>query len=320
MDYEYSVEPKAIASDWKTFRFVWSLFGFSKGRLISQFPKKWFKEVYNAIDEAEKSHNNSNNLYLIRKNLEEERKREINYGDCRVKKFNRQSHYINGNTWITNALNENKREKFAAIIAQDSMNNSSVISVEELDEKDLRNKVSWATTLTEDELISAFNMFLRFGCRIAFIDPYFRIDSENQHRIVRNLLSQCLSIVSKYNPDAECEIHYRDHENNPMPSISYIEGKSQQIASLIPDGMHITIHCWRKHNAIEFHDRYLLTDNGGLQIGKGFRLDEGESTSVGFSSAKAAADIFSRFNGSGHHLVDYALRIDSKGGIERIYL
>ena len=48
MLYEYAVEPRAIVSDWSTFRFLLSQFGFDKGKLISQFPKQWFREVYSA--------------------------------------------------------------------------------------------------------------------------------------------------------------------------------------------------------------------------------------------------------------------------------
>ena len=42
---EYAVEPAAIGSDWQTFRYLIEKFGFDQGRLISQFPKHWFREV-----------------------------------------------------------------------------------------------------------------------------------------------------------------------------------------------------------------------------------------------------------------------------------
>ncbi len=77
MDYEYAVDPKAIATDWKTFRFVFGLFGFEKGRLISRFPRNWFEEVYNAVRETEKLDPANmdvriRNLDKIKKKLEEE--------------------------------------------------------------------------------------------------------------------------------------------------------------------------------------------------------------------------------------------------------
>jgi hypothetical protein len=48
MMYEYAVEPQAIGTNWQTFRYVIEKFGFDKGRLISEFPKHWFRDVYHA--------------------------------------------------------------------------------------------------------------------------------------------------------------------------------------------------------------------------------------------------------------------------------
>ena len=42
MNFEYAVEPEAIALDWRTCQYLTSLFGFDRGRLLSTFPKKWF--------------------------------------------------------------------------------------------------------------------------------------------------------------------------------------------------------------------------------------------------------------------------------------
>ena len=45
---EYAVEPQAIGTDWGTFRYLIEKFGFDRGRLISEFPRKWLREVYRA--------------------------------------------------------------------------------------------------------------------------------------------------------------------------------------------------------------------------------------------------------------------------------
>jgi len=38
-----------MGSNWETFRYLIEKFGFDKGRLIAEFPKKaWFREVYDA--------------------------------------------------------------------------------------------------------------------------------------------------------------------------------------------------------------------------------------------------------------------------------
>ena len=48
MLFEYAVEPQMIGASWLVFRLLIEKFGFDRGRLISQFPKAWFKEVYAA--------------------------------------------------------------------------------------------------------------------------------------------------------------------------------------------------------------------------------------------------------------------------------
>jgi hypothetical protein len=50
MFYEYAIEPQAIGSSWANFRYIIEKFGIDKGRLISQFPKRWFHEVYAVSD------------------------------------------------------------------------------------------------------------------------------------------------------------------------------------------------------------------------------------------------------------------------------
>ena len=39
MLFEYAVEPRAIGSNWKDFKYLIEKFGFDRGRLISRFQK-----------------------------------------------------------------------------------------------------------------------------------------------------------------------------------------------------------------------------------------------------------------------------------------
>ena len=322
MKNEFAVDPKAIAKDWQIFRYVFGLFGFKKGRLISQFPKNWFAEVYKAIEEADKSEEDekaqrSSGRDKIRIKLEEERKREMANGDCRVKKFGRR-YDRERRDWVSNAVEEHRRNPFGAIITKNLDENQDFLSAEDFEEDELIG--GYPSEATLDAIISDFEIFLRFGRKIAFIDPYFRIDREKEDHNVRSLLSRCLDIVGQYNPEAECEIHYRDQDNANMPPISYIEGKALSVSRLIPQGMSIKICCWRKTESISFHDRYLLCEKGGVSIPKGFRLENYDDTITSYLSAEKAESIYNNFteNDSGHHIVEPPLRIFSDGRTERI--
>ena len=41
MHYEYAVEPRTIAADWHTCRYISEKFGFDRGRILSLYPSQW---------------------------------------------------------------------------------------------------------------------------------------------------------------------------------------------------------------------------------------------------------------------------------------
>jgi len=51
MFYEYAVDPAAVTESWQNFRYLLENFGFDKGRLISDFPKDWHKQLERAIND-----------------------------------------------------------------------------------------------------------------------------------------------------------------------------------------------------------------------------------------------------------------------------
>lgn len=48
MLHEFALDPEVI-SDWKSFRYFVDSYGVSEGRLISHFPKRWKRLVYDAV-------------------------------------------------------------------------------------------------------------------------------------------------------------------------------------------------------------------------------------------------------------------------------
>jgi hypothetical protein len=114
MLFEYAVEPRAIGSSWATFRYVIEKFGFDKGRLISEFPKRWFREVYDAtagFPPVQKKR--------VEEALNQARKNKVvrNY-----RPYDQEA----GN-WLDNALTENRRLPFHAIIAHENPHGDEVV-------------------------------------------------------------------------------------------------------------------------------------------------------------------------------------------------
>lgn len=309
MDYEYAVDPKAIASSWQNFRFVIGLFGFGKGRLIAQFPRRWCREVYESARNLRDGEKKKIELALRRAQGEHKivragRKYDSSLGD-----------------WLANAAIQHELSPFGAIITHQTypaLENG--ISIDDLVEDNLivRTKV----TREIDNLVAAFHHLLQFGERIVFVDPYLRIDRENEDKDSRRLLTKCLGVINSLNPKSTCELYYRDKYRGRMPNISYIQEKLGGLPGFIPDGMKISIGCWRKREnpKIEFHDRYLLTEKGGLALGAGFCPCPAETTSLTYLGPSDAREILRRFDqdGTSHELVEPMLRVYSDGTTERI--
>ena len=114
MLYEYAVEPQAIGSSWATFRYLIEKFGFDKGRLISQFPKKWFREVYEATA----------GLPPVQKKRIEEA-----LNQARKNKVVRcgRPYDPDAGDWLHNALTEHKRSPFRAVIATENPNGDEIV-------------------------------------------------------------------------------------------------------------------------------------------------------------------------------------------------
>src|SRR5690349_19025334 len=101
MIHEYALEP-TLLSNWQDFRYFTEKFGVPQGRLISEYPKKWKKFVYQSIDCGE-----IDRVRIVEglRRIDEKLTRRINPG------------WTDGVNWLGNAIAEQTRKPFRAIIA-----------------------------------------------------------------------------------------------------------------------------------------------------------------------------------------------------------
>ncbi|MGH9879642.1 MAG: hypothetical protein ACRD5H_18590 [Nitrososphaerales archaeon] len=102
MLYEYAVEP-TLLNNWKDFRYFTEKLGVSRGRLISRYPKRWKKFVYESLT----------NCGEVERARIEERLRQL---DDRL--LPRQGQWDDNQGWLTNAEAEHYRRPFHAILAK----------------------------------------------------------------------------------------------------------------------------------------------------------------------------------------------------------
>lgn len=304
---EYAVEPAAIGSDWQTFRYLIEKFGFDHGRLISQFPKHWFREVYEA----------AGGLSDLQKKRVEEALNEAKRNKV-VRTGRPYDPDLAG--WLDNALAEHAREPFHAIIsATNPAGDPCVVRCDEVDDRHALMACARERAVPRDveSLAGALQEMLRFGARIVFVDPFFDPYKRPHKRVFLRLLT----IVKDLNPRAECEIHYRYHPNKP-DNADLEDRAAVLFGEIIPAEMAITLYCWRERDGGEdFHARYLLTDKGGIRVDAGFEpVGDHQHTDLSlmdFALSQMRLAALAR-DATEYELVGPVLRISAGGEIDRI--
>ena len=120
---------------------------------------------------------------------------------------------------------------------------------------------------TGEEIAKILAPLLWSAKTVLFIDPYFDISNSRN----RETLKRCLETFATNGPQGlRCEVHFGDM--NGMPDTTSIEQNAAiWLGGVIPDGMSVIFYTWRKkENGEDFHDRFLLTEKGGVKLGAGF--------------------------------------------------
>jgi hypothetical protein len=307
MLYEYAVEPRAIGASWEAFRYVVEKFGFDKGRLISQFPKSWFREVYEAAESL---------LPVQKKRIEE----ALNFAKRNKVVRSSRPYDPAAGTWLQNALGQHLLSPFHAIIAADNPGAQAfVLPIDHLDELHPLMAVphDCEANRRASALAEAMTLMLRFGSRILFVDAYYDPFSLRYQRTLR----ECLRVVESLNPGASCEIHHLDRPGQPGADAIEREAKNL-FGGVIPAGMTISIYRWReKSGGADFHARYLLTDKGGIRVDAGFSAEGAHQKTdmalMDFALSQAKREALGR-DADIYEIVEPVLQIAPNGYVDRL--
>jgi hypothetical protein len=166
-------------------------------------------------------------------------------------------------------------------------------------------------------LLAAMKELLRFSSRILFVDPFY--DPYNAR--YQSTFRACLGMINSLNPGAACEIHYRYHEKKPANEILEREA-ARLFSSVIPNGVEVTIFCWKEKEAGEdFHARYLLTDRGGIAVDAGFSAEgKHQTTDMRLMSYDLSQEKLRTFvrGATCYELVEPVIKVTGGGKAERI--
>lgn len=269
---EYAVDP-ACLSDWQNFRFLIGGFGVSHGRLISQFPKDWAKRVYNVCE---------NFSFVQRQKMEIEL---LRIKKCALARSGRS--YDVSIEWIDNAIQQHANKQFAAIISNEIPHAPEfVLNVDDIAPHSPLWSIERERKIprSAEDLASSLASLLRISNRILFIDRMFHPAAERW----RDVLTQMIRITCngqeqppafEYHCGIEPEEFGKPEEKRKS---DFQEQCDRHLLKILPPKSSISITRWDRHHKGDFfHDRYVLTDKGGVRVGWGLdRGKLGETTDI----------------------------------------
>ncbi len=255
--HEYALDPRLL-NNWSDFRYFADAFGWSKGRLISHYPKRWKSLVYDQLG----------NCSPVEKLKIVERLKII---DERMLKRSKSEWNPAQPDWLINAELEHEERPFHRLIAKENPRaNPDVLIGADLDESEdawrLKNVIEVnRVALT---MASAVKDLLRTARSICLIDPHF---APEMPRYIRTLSSFINAAFDGRTVDLQ---RFEYHLECKATEAFFQAQCLDNVVPIIPPDLEIDFLRWVvKPCGESLHDRFILTDLGGVRFTVG--LDDG---------------------------------------------
>jgi hypothetical protein len=264
MIYEYAVDPTIFVSEEKAI-FILESFGRDKGRLVSEIRNgHWLKLVRDAI-------RTSDNKTIAKHTLKEALKKLVKNQKAL---YVRQQQVKDDSTWLRLTEKAHKVWPYRGILVEEYDGTDEFFLVRDIY---LSDKPNWfvPNSITVDRetkaMVEAVSSLLFNAREVMLVDRNFRM--ENQHgshvRKYQNVLIRFLNFLAnkQYGPPVR-KLTY--HLGDKYYSSKTLKNKCEcYLKKHIPAGMRLEFAIWPWG---ELHDRFVLTDIGGVDFGMG--LDE----------------------------------------------
>jgi len=262
MIHEYALEPELVAT-WANrheFRYFVEKFGLGQSRIASRYPKPWKRLVWDAFH-SEDDFERLRMVELLQR-----------IGERMVQR--RDFLWNAGRPWLENAQAEHHRIAFHAILARENPGGQPNILVPAaLDASPL-----WATSRgvaiarNAGSMAAAVAAMLRIARVIVFVDPHFSPAELRFRRPLEVFLRAVLQARPIEGP-GRVEIHTSVEHTGTR---EFFEGEChRRLQRCIPIGINLRIvRLQERLDGEHLHNRYILTDLGGVLFAVG--LDEGD--------------------------------------------
>lgn len=272
MIYEYALEPELVATwtDRSDCRYFKESFGLGQGRVVSRYPKRWKSLVWNAFNSTDD---------FARKRLEELlaslSEQMVQRSDAR---WDGES-----TSWRNNAESEHERLAFHAILARTNpKNHARVLTENDLDED---SATRWAVgrwcsvARSAAEMADAVAPLLRCSSDVIFVDPYFGPERPRYRRSFEAFLERMVSQRPGEMPK-RVEVHTAADNTGTE---EFFRGECDtKLRRCVPKGTQVLVRRLKqKQDGEKLHNRYILTDLGGITFGTGLDTgNEGETDDI----------------------------------------
>jgi len=258
MIYEYALEPEMVAG-WGNrlnHRFFIREFGSGQGRLVSHYPKKWARKVWDSF---------AGGSEMDRKRLEE---LLVRLQETMIKR--KDCTWDENLTWLDNAVQENARHPFSVVMARNNPAARPEILCE--DRLSVSPCPGWESphgiTVNREapKMVAAVQQMLACCRWVKFIDPHLSPGTPRYEASLRAFLT-VLAGERPVGPPEFIETHSGYHGG----TAAFLREKFQVF---IPHGLQLILYQWKERpGGQRLHNRYILTDLGGVSFHHG--LDTG---------------------------------------------
>ncbi len=261
MIHEFAIDP-TIFDTYQTFHQFMDQIGFRYGRMISLLPVDWEEMVKSVCSGTEPVKRRSIEDRLI----EMKRHKKRFYLSGRL--------YDTERNWFENAEAQHSAQPFRAIVT--SRNPGALSYVLTADHVNNTNDL-WNVPdqllirRNAEDMAQCLSLFLRYSSRIIFIDTYFDPADSAFYRPLEHFLAQAM------NGSRATSVEY--HTVPRSSRNDFEKGCRDNLPQRIPRGVQVRFVRWYQRNpGKDFHDRFILTDIGGISFGQG--LSEGGAPKV----------------------------------------
>jgi len=277
MIHEYAVNPDSLSS----FNEIWQAleqFGVGHGRMLVGCPKRWWGMV-------------QANLAVAESQLPPAEYKELEERCFRLKEdrilIHRRNMKFDGETktWLEGLLSEHRERPFRAVLQLDPDANSEIPVLGKFDFKD-RNPLwsvsrSVAVDRSDTALAAVVAPLLQISSDLLLIDPYF--SSDYRHcATLRCMLAAALEGGGKL---GRVEVHTKTAASADLLANNI----RQFVYAKLAECPEIHVFKWtQKPGGERLHDRFILSDRGGVEIPGGTDTgDAGQTTNVHLLDNKA---------------------------------